>query len=96
MQRNDAVGGEPLAQGGDDRHPAGDAGLERDHPVGLAGVFVNLRPVQGEQRFVGGHDVFAGRQGREDRVPRHVRPADQFDHHLYGRVVDRGVNLRGD
>ena len=47
LQRRDLVGGQALGQGGDDRHAAGDAGLEGDGPAVPAGGVEDLGAVRG-------------------------------------------------
>ena len=79
LQRQDLVGGQALGQRGDDRHAAGDAGLEGDGPLVLAGRLEDLGAVLGQQRLVGGDDVLARRQQVEHDLPGPVDAADQLD-----------------
>src|SRR5207253_1421690 len=79
LQGRDLVGGEPLAEGGDDGDAARDTGLKGDGAVVPSGGVEDLAAVQGEQRLVGGDDVFAGGEQVEDRVPGPAGAADQFD-----------------
>ena len=79
LERLDLVGGQALGQGGDDRHAAGDAGLEGDGPAVPAGGVEDLGAVLGQQRLVGRHHVLARRQQRQHRLPRPVDAADQLD-----------------
>src|SRR5205814_7955638 len=96
LQRRDLVGGEALGECPDDRHPAGDGGLEADGPAGLAGGVEDGRAVLGQQRLVGGDDVLAGGQGVEHDLPGDAGATDQLDDDVDGRVGEGGGRVGGE
>ena len=63
----------------DDRHDAGDRGLEAQLHAVSRGRRPQLLAVLGEQLLVGGHDVTAGAQRAHHVVARRVEPAHQLD-----------------
>ena len=69
VERQDLVRRQALADVGDDRNAAGDGGFERDRAAQFAGPIEQLRAMLGQQRFVGGDDVFAAfEQLQHDRA----------------------------
>src|SRR5206468_1976852 len=92
----DLVGGESLAQGGDDGDTAGDAGLEGDGAVVPPGGIEYLAAVQGEQRLVRGDDILTGGEQVEDRVSGPARAANQFDGDVDFRVREDLSQVGGD
>ncbi len=92
----DAVGGEAFAQRLDRRNAAGDGGFERDDHVLLARGREDLVSVQREQRFVGGDDVLAAHDRRQDRFFRDRRSADNLDHDVDVGVGDDGAHVVDD
>ena len=96
LDGGDLVGRQALAQRADDRHAAGDRGLEADGALGLAGGLEDLVARVGEQRLVRGDDVLAGREGVEHDLLRGGRAADEFDDDVDRGVVDRGGEVGGD
>src|SRR5262249_9555847 len=92
----DAVGGEALAQRADDRDAAADGGLVVDVDAALLGEAEELVAVHGEEELVGGDHVPAALDGARDVAPRRVLAADELDHHLHRRVVDRRLDAGSD
>src|SRR5206468_4196814 len=86
-QRIDAVGDEPALEDVDDRNPAAGGGFERDAGVLLPRELEELRPLRGEERFVGGDDGFSQLERALDEGERDARPADQLDDDLARGVV---------
>ena len=82
----DAVAGEPLAQGLDDRDAAGDGGLEGDHDAAALRRLEDLVAVQGDEGLVGGDDVLAALDRGQHQLARRIGAADELDDD-----VDRGV-----
>ncbi len=79
---------ERLLQHADDRHDAGDGGLEAQLHLLLAGDRPQLLAVLGEQLLVGGDDVLAGAHRADHVVARRLDPADQL-----GDQVGAGEDL---
>jgi len=90
----DSVGGQAFAQRRDDRHAAGNRRFEGDHyPFLLCGK-ENLVAVCSQQGLVGGYDMLAVVDRRQNQVLRDFSASDQFDHdidvgmaHHFGRVI---------
>ena len=72
----DAVGGQALAQGFDNRNAAGHRGLERDHHAALLRLLEDGVAVQRDERFVGGDHMLAVVDGAQHRLLRHAVAAD--------------------
>ncbi len=96
LQREDLIGGEPLAEGADDRDAAADRRLEGDGLAVLPARVEDLGAVRRQQRLVGGDDVLARGQQIEHRLPGPVNAADDFDRDLDRRVVDHLLEIGGD
>jgi hypothetical protein len=75
----DVRAGERLLQHADDRHDAGDRGLEAQLHAVLARDAPQLLAVVGEQLLVGGHDVAPGAHRAQHVVARGLEAADQLD-----------------
>ncbi len=80
----DAVAGEALGQGLDDRDAAGDRGLEADHAAGGLGHLGQLLAMDREQRLVGRDHVLAGgERGLDGLAGDPLLAADQLDEHVH-------------
>jgi hypothetical protein len=79
VQAVDVSGGERLLQHADDRHDAGDRGLEAQLDAVLAGAREQLLAVLAEQLLVGGDDVAAGGHRAQHVVAGRLEAADHLD-----------------
>ncbi len=92
----DAVRDQPFAQHLDGRDAAGDGCFEGDHHAARARCGEDLVAVKCEQRLVGGDDVLAVRDRREDRVLGDAGAADRLDDDIDGRIGRRRDGIAGD
>ena len=96
VERDEAVGGQAVAEGPDDRHPAGHRGLEAEQHPAAPGRLEQLRPVGGHQRLVGRDHVLAGGDRPEDERPGRLEPADQLDDDRGPRVGEDALHVGGE
>jgi len=75
----DPVRDQSFAERFDDRNAARHARFVADVDAGLFRRVENLLAVQGEEGFVGGHDMFPGGDGVEDELAGERGAADKFD-----------------
>ena len=89
----EAVGGQGLAKGVDDRDSAAHAGFEVQGDVVLARQGEQLGAFLGDELFVGGDYVLAGLERGFDEGLCRLDAADDFDHDADVRVIQYGVGV---
>jgi hypothetical protein len=92
-QHLEAVGGQGLAEGVDDRDAAAHAGFEVQGHVVLARQGEKLGAFLGDELLVGGDHVLAGRERGLDEHLCGLDPADDLDHHADVRVAKHGLGI---
>ena len=91
--REDAIGGQALLDGADQRDAPCDGGLEPDHHTVLPRLGEDLRAVMGQEGLVGGDHVLAGGERFQDKRAGGLEAAHQLDHDLHRRVVQHLVRI---
>ena len=96
VERQDPVRGQPVAEGPDDRHAAGDGGLEPEEDAAPPGRLEELGPVGRQERLVRRDDVLAGLERPEHVRARGLEPADHLDDQGHRGVGEDAVGIGGE
>ena len=88
-----AVGGEAVDDGSDDGDAAGAGGFESDAAVVFSGEGEEGGAVMGQERLVGGDNVFSGFEGLFDDGACRRESADGFHYHANLRIGQYGGEI---
>ena len=91
----DMVGRQPLAQGLEDGDAPGHGGFEGHIHAVVLGRLEDLVAVLGDQRLVGGDNMFAVLDGGEHQLAGGINATDQLHQDIDIRVCGHGENIPG-